>query len=92
MHWYLVHTKPKQEKCAFQNLQQQGYRCYLPMLPVEKLHLGNLTVVDEPLFPRYLLFNWSRAIPPKAGCRSVPPEVSTGWYVSDLNLPGSMIF
>lgn len=54
MHWYLVHTKPKQEKCAFQNLQRQEYRCYLPMLPMEKLHLGNLTLVDEPLFPRYL--------------------------------------
>lgn len=54
MYWYLVHTKPKQEKCALQNLQWQGYRCYLPMLSVEKLHQGSLTVVDEPLFPRYL--------------------------------------
>lgn len=54
MHWYLVHTKPRQEKCALQNLEQQGYQCYLPILPSEKLCQGILTVTDEPLFPRYL--------------------------------------
>ena len=54
MHWYLIHTKPRQEKCALQNLEQQGYACYLPLLPAEKLRHGNLTVADGPLFPRYL--------------------------------------
>jgi transcriptional antiterminator RfaH len=54
MHWYLVHTKPKQEKCALQNLQQQGYQCYLPILLSEKFRQGILTIIDEPLFPRYL--------------------------------------
>lgn len=54
MHWYLVHTKPRQEKCALQNLEQQGYQCYLPAIPVEKLRQGSLAVSHEPLFPRYL--------------------------------------
>lgn len=54
MHWYLVHTKPRQEKCALRNLEQQGYQCYLPTLPSEKIRQGVLTVADEPLFPRYL--------------------------------------
>jgi len=54
MHWYLVHTKPRQEKCALENLQRQGFQCYLPTLPSEKLRQGVLTVADEPLFPRYL--------------------------------------
>ena len=54
MHWYLVHTKPRQEKCALENLQRQGYQCYLPTLPSEKLRQGVLVVTDEPLFPRYL--------------------------------------
>lgn len=54
MHWYLVHTKPRQEKCALENLHQQGYQCYLPTLPSEKLCQGLLKVVNEPLFPRYL--------------------------------------
>jgi len=54
MHWYLVHTKPRQERCALQNLAQQGYECYLPFITVEKLRQGALAVVEEPLFPRYL--------------------------------------
>ena len=54
MHWYLVHTKPRQEKSALLNLEQQDYQCYLPMLVTEKLRQGNLTLADGPLFPRYL--------------------------------------
>lgn len=54
MHWYLVHTKPRQEKCALENLQRQGYKCYLPSIPFEKLRQGLIVVADEPLFPRYL--------------------------------------
>jgi transcriptional antiterminator RfaH len=54
VHWYLVHTKPRQEKCALENLERQSYQCYLPTLPSEKLRQGLLTVSDEPLFPRYL--------------------------------------
>jgi transcriptional antiterminator RfaH len=54
MHWYLVHTKPRQEKCALDNLHRQGYQCYLPTIPSEKLRQGLLTISGEPLFPRYL--------------------------------------
>lgn len=54
MHWYLIHTKPRQERCALVNLEQQGYECYLPTMPTEKIRQGALTVSDEPLFPRYL--------------------------------------
>lgn len=54
MHWYLVYTKPKQEKCALQNLEQQGYQCYLPTFSLEKLCQGTLRVANEVLFPRYL--------------------------------------
>ena len=54
MHWYLVHCKPRQERCALQNLEQQGYDCYLPLLVSEKLSNGAITKYAEPLFPRYL--------------------------------------
>ena len=54
MYWYLVHTKPRQENCALDSLHRQGYQCYLPMMPCEKLSKGLLTVADKPLFPRYL--------------------------------------
>ena len=52
--WYVIHTKPRQEQRALTNLQQQGYRCYLPMITLEKLVRGRLNLVEEPLFPRYL--------------------------------------
>jgi transcriptional antiterminator RfaH len=60
MHWYLVHTKPRQEKRALQNLERQGYPCYLPLLPTEKLRQGALALADEPLFPRYLFIQLSQ--------------------------------
>jgi transcriptional antiterminator RfaH len=61
MHWYLVHTKPRQEKYALQNLEWQGYECYLPIVPSEKLRQNALIVVDEPLFPRYLFVRLGRS-------------------------------
>ena len=54
MNWYLVHTKPRQEEMALRNLQVQNYECYLPTLPKEKISQQALTLVDQPLFPRYL--------------------------------------
>jgi transcriptional antiterminator RfaH len=52
--WYLIHSKPRQEKVALENLERQGYPCYLPVLRIEKLRRGALVVLDEPLFSRYL--------------------------------------
>ena len=54
MPWFLIHTKPRQEVIALENLERQGYPCYLPMLPAEKLRQGKLVTIQEPLFPRYL--------------------------------------
>jgi transcriptional antiterminator RfaH len=54
MNWYVIHTKPRQEQRALLNLEQQGYECFLPLLATEKLQQGALTVVNEPLFPRYV--------------------------------------
>lgn len=60
MYWYLVHTKPRQEKRALENLERQGYQCYLPIFSSEALRQGRLTVIDEPLFPRYLFIRLGR--------------------------------
>lgn len=83
MRWYLVHTKPRQESCALQNLQQQGYACYLPLLPVEKLRQGSLAILPEPLFPRYLFIqlgqgNSARSWAPIRSTRGVNRLVSFG--------------
>lgn len=60
MKWYLVHTKPRQEHCARENLERQGYECYLPTLVMEKLRRGELVSAEEALFPRYLFIRLSQ--------------------------------
>jgi transcriptional antiterminator RfaH len=66
MLWYAVHSKPKQEHRAVENLENQGFESWLPMMTVEKLRRGRLTEVVEPMFSRYLFIrldtehsNWS---------------------------------
>ena len=54
VNWYVIHTKPRQEARALTNLMQQGYQCFLPMITLEKLSRGRVSLVEEPLFPRYL--------------------------------------
>jgi transcriptional antiterminator RfaH len=54
MLWYAIHSKPEQEQRALENLQQQGFEAWLPMLTVEKLRRGRLAEVVEPMFSRYL--------------------------------------
>ena len=52
--WYLVHCKPGQDWRALENLERQGFNCYLPTLSVERIRNGRKTEIKEPLFPRYL--------------------------------------
>ena len=53
--WFAVVSKPRQEKTAFENLQRQGFECFLPMAenPYQRRSKKQKTIV-EPLFPRYL--------------------------------------
>lgn len=60
MYWHLVYTKSRQEKYTLENLQRQGFQCYMPTLPSEKLRQGVLTVADEPMFPRYVFIHLSQ--------------------------------
>lgn len=47
--WYLIHTKPRQERTAQLNLERQHYTVYLPMHAYRKR--------IEPLFARYLFIH-----------------------------------
>jgi transcriptional antiterminator RfaH len=60
--WYLVHTKIRQESVAQENLERQGFECFLPQIHVEKLRKGQLRVVREALFPRYLFIRLDTGI------------------------------
>jgi len=57
MHWYVIHSKPRQEQRAMDNLTQQGFECYLPLFATEKIRHGTLKVIQEPLFARYLFIH-----------------------------------
>ena len=52
--WYLVHTKSRQEDTAISNLERQNYRCYMPMMHLEKIRRGKSVIVEEPMFPSYV--------------------------------------
>jgi transcriptional antiterminator RfaH len=62
MHWYLIHTKPRQETVALRNLEQQGYHCFLPQLRCETVQRGRITPTQAPLFPRYLFIHLDDAL------------------------------
>jgi transcriptional antiterminator RfaH len=52
--WYLIQTKPRQEIRAQNNLKQQGYKVYCPMLSVEKILKGKVVMKSEVMFSRYI--------------------------------------
>ena len=53
--WFAVVCKPRQEQTAYENLQRQGFECFLPMAenPYQRRSKKHQRIV-EPLFPRYL--------------------------------------
>jgi len=55
--WFLVYTKPRQEKTAKTQLARQGYRVYLPMIERVRKRGAKRTAHIEPLFPRYLFIH-----------------------------------
>ena len=65
--WYVLQSKPREEKRALENLRNQGFECLLPMYSRERLRRGKREQVDEPLFPRYLFVHLD--------------EVTSNWYV-----------
>lgn len=55
--WFAVFTKPRQELIARENLERQGFTCFLPLAvnPYQRRTTRRLRI--EPLFPRYLFLN-----------------------------------
>lgn len=55
--WYLVYSKPRQERLAQANLDRQGYQTYLPLLRTPRRRLQRRVIRIEPMFPRYLFIH-----------------------------------
>ena len=58
--WYLATTKPRLEKVALYNLEQQHFEAYLPLYKQFKKTAQGPIEVFEPLFPRYIFFRPSQ--------------------------------
>ena len=71
--WFAVYSKPRQEQIALENLERQGFRCFLPMAvnPYQR-RSKKQQKRTEPLFPRYLFLN---AIPDQQSLGSVRSTV-----------------
>ena len=52
--WFLIHTKPRQEEKAFENLKNQGFDCFYPKILQEHNLKTQLSLKLAPLFPSYL--------------------------------------
>jgi transcriptional antiterminator RfaH len=61
-HWYVVHTKPKQEQVAVENLERQGYTTYCPQMIQARHRRQRWIKVREPLFPRYLFVSLATGV------------------------------
>lgn len=57
--WYLVYSKPQQERLALENLERQGYASYLPLIRNRRRRNGRFVSLVEPMFPRYLFVHLS---------------------------------
>lgn len=53
-HWYVVYTRPQQEKIAVSHLARQQFETYFPLLKEQKRIKRKWQEVIVPLFPRYL--------------------------------------
>ena len=59
--WYLVHTRPHQERRAEANLLRQGYRAWLPQMERSRRHARRIETTRMPLFPGCLFVSLDMA-------------------------------
>ena len=91
--WYLVYTKPKQEKIALLNLQHQGFNTYLPLYKNLKGTPGGDLFAFDAMFPRYVFFqpvSAQQSISTARSTRGVVSIVSFG-HVPALIKPDTLL-
>ncbi len=52
--WYVLYTKPRNEKKVAQRLSEAGYTVYCPLKKVRRQWSDRIKVVEEPLFKSYI--------------------------------------
>ena len=94
MNWYVIHTKPRQEFRAQENLQNQGFEVYLPTISKEVIRSKSLEAKPEPLFARYLFIqldqlhsNWF----PIRSTRGVHQMLRFGMNTDPVKVPNELL-
>lgn len=85
--WYAIHTKPRQEEVARENLQRQDFEIFLPMIKAKKRQRGKWIDKIEPLFPRYLFIRlaiFEDSFAPIRSTRGVQQIVRFGDYPAQV--------
>lgn len=57
--WYVVQCKAKESFRAAENLKNQGFEVFHPVIEIEKLRANKIQCALEPLFPYYLFIQLS---------------------------------
>lgn len=52
--WYALYTSPRAEKRVKENLEQNGFECYLPLHRSPRVWSDRIKIVDIPLFNSYI--------------------------------------
>ncbi|MBF0439582.1 MAG: transcription/translation regulatory transformer protein RfaH [Magnetococcales bacterium] len=55
--WYAIHTKPRQEQLAANNLANQNFRCFFPKIHVWRMRRAKRLLVEEPFFTSYIFLH-----------------------------------
>ena len=55
--WYVLYTKPRNEKKVAERLSAAGYNVYCPLHKVKRQWSDRIKIVEEPLFKGYLFIN-----------------------------------
>jgi len=91
--WFAVVSKPRQELIARDNLERQGFECFLPMAenPYQRRSKKHRRII-EPLFPRYLFLKAIACVQNLAPVRSTRGVVSMVRFGNELAVvPGTII-
>jgi transcriptional antiterminator RfaH len=92
--WQVVHTKPRAEARALENLERQGFEVFLPMITLQKVRRAKLASITEPMFSRYLFLRTTAVMEDLSVVRStlgvsqlvrfgtVPAKVPHAWVAA----------
>ena len=55
--WFVVYSQPNKETIAALNVEQQGFKTYIPRYKKLRRHARKVETIFAPLFPRYFFVN-----------------------------------